>query len=157
VYCDNGGTITNATAHSKQHELFPNQTIADDYDVYHEIGQVVNQLPQFSIAFIHMKGHQNRQPNKRQLSLQAQLNIECDERATRFMSHARRTRQYDNPALPNIYPHLRIHGRVIIRELPQALRHAAQTPDYQDYLKDKFNWRDQDCDEINWTTLKYAL
>jgi len=31
------------------------------------------------------------------------------------------------------------------------------TPDYQDYLKDKFHWRDTDCDDINWTSLKYAL
>ncbi len=66
VYCDNGGTITNATAHSQQYKLFPNQTIADDYDVYHKIGQVVCQLTQFSIVFIHVKGHQNQQPNKRQ-------------------------------------------------------------------------------------------
>jgi len=157
VYCDNGGTITNATAHSRQTQLFPNQTISDDYDVYHEIGQVVGSLPQFLIVFVHVKRHQNRKKSKQPLSLPAQLNIECDERATRFISHARRTRQYDNPALPNAYPHLRIHGRVIVRELSQALRHAAQTPDYRDYLKEKFNWKDKDCNDVNWTALKYAL
>ncbi len=31
------------------------------------------------------------------------------------------------------------------------------TPDYRDYLKEKFHWNDTDCDDINWTSLKYAL
>jgi len=157
VYCDNGGTITNASAHSKQTELFPNRSISNDYDVYHEIGHVVGRLTQFSIVFAHVKGHQNKTTWKKSLSLPAQLNIECDERANRFISHARRMRQQDNPELPNAYPHLRIHGRVIVRELPQALRHAAQTPDYRDYLKEKFHWHDKECDDINWTALKFAL
>jgi len=157
VYCDNGGTITKATAQARLTESFPNQTISDDYDVYNEIGQAVHRLTHFTVAFVHVKGHQNRNAAKKPLSLPATLNIECDERAARFIRTARRTRQHDNPALPNAYPHLRIHGKIIVREFQQALRHAATTPDYRDYLKEKFNWNDTDCDDINWTSLKYAL
>ncbi len=40
--------------------------------------------------------------------------------------------------------------------MAQALRHAAQTPDYRIYLKNKFQWTDRDCDDINWTALKFA-
>ncbi len=157
VYCDNGGTITKATEHSKMSEIFPNHTISDDYDVYHKIGQAVRRLKHFTMAFVHVKGHQNRRTTKIPLSLPVQLNIECDECATRFISSACCTRQVDNPELPHSYPHLKIHGRVIVREFTQALRHAAATPDYRDYLKEKFHWRDTDCDDVNWTSLKYAL
>jgi len=82
VYCDNGGTITQATKHVTMSEIYPNQTITDDYDVYKEIASVVANLTQFSTKFIHVKGHQNSTTQKRPLTLQAQLNIECDERAT---------------------------------------------------------------------------
>jgi len=59
VYCDNGGTIMKAMDQSKLTEIFPNQTILDDYDVYHEIGQAVHRLTHFKVAFVHVKGHQN--------------------------------------------------------------------------------------------------
>jgi len=131
VYCDNSGTITAAMANSKLTEVFPNHTISDDYDVYQEIGQVVDQLTQFTVEFIHVKGHQNCCTTKKPLSQQAQLNIECDARATRFISYAHRTRQNDSPALPHSYLHLQIHGRVIVWEFPQALWHVANTPDYR--------------------------
>ncbi len=157
VYCDNGGTITKATEQANLTEIFPNQTITDDYDVYNEIGQAVRSLTHFKVTFVHVKGHQDRRAVKQPLSLPARLNIECDERAARFISAARRTRQQDNPALPHSYPHLRIHGNIIVREFSQALRHAATTPDYRDYLKEKFHWNDTECDDINWTSLKYAL
>jgi len=157
VYCDNSGTITQAKKYTSMSETFPNQTITDDYDIYKEIAEVVSNLTQFSTTFVHIKGHQNGTKSNRLLTLPAQMNIECDERATRFISHARRTRQCDNPALPQAYPHIQIHGKTIVREYAKALRHAAQTPDYQDYVKDKFQWTDQDCDDINWVSLKYAL
>ncbi len=121
VYCDNGGTITKATEQANLTEIFPNHTITDDYDVYNEIGQVVRSLTHFKVTFVHVKGHQNRHAAKQPLSLPAQLNIECDERAARFISTAHRTRQQDNPALPHSYPHLRIHGKIIVREFSQAL------------------------------------
>jgi len=64
VYCDNGSTITEATKYSNFSDLYPNQTLADDHDIYQEIAQTVVNLPQFSIHFIHVKGHQNRGAQK---------------------------------------------------------------------------------------------
>jgi len=69
VYCDNGGTITKATEQAKLTEVFPNHTITDDYDVYNEIGQAVHRLTHFKVAFVHVKGHQNRNTAKKPLSL----------------------------------------------------------------------------------------
>ncbi len=155
VYCNNGGTITQATKYSALTEVYPNQTISNDHDVYNEIAQAVASLPEFAITFVHVKGHQNKN-HKKPLTLPARLNIDCDERATKFLPQARRLRYNDNPALPHTYPHVRIHGHIIVRDLAQALRHAAQTPDYCIYLKEKFQWTDKNCDDINWMALKFA-
>jgi len=118
-------------------EIYPNQTITDDYDVYKEIALVVSTLTQFSTTFVCVKGHQNGTKPNCLLILPAQLNIKCNERATRFINHSRRTHQYDNPTLPQAYPHIQVHSKTIVQELAMALRHAAQTPDYCDYIKDK--------------------
>jgi len=88
VYCDNGGTITQATKFSASSNTNPNHTIADDYDVNNEIACIVANLMQFSTIFVHVKGHQNCTKMKQPLTLAAQLNIECDERAERFISYA---------------------------------------------------------------------
>jgi len=58
VYCANGGTITQAQKYSGLSKIYPNQTIANDYDVYKEIASAVHNLTQFSVTFIHVKGHQ---------------------------------------------------------------------------------------------------
>jgi len=52
---------------------------------------------------------------------------------------------------------VKVHGKTIVREMATALRHAAQTPDYREYIKEKFQWTDQACDDVNWVSLKYAL
>jgi len=64
VYCDNGGTITQATKHTTMSEIYPNQTIMDDYNVGKEIASVVTNLTQFSTMFVHVKGHQNSTTKK---------------------------------------------------------------------------------------------
>jgi len=114
VYCDNGGTITQATKHSTMSEIYLNQTITDDNDVYKEIASVVANLTQFSMMFVHIKGHQNSTTQKIPLTLPAWLNIECDECAAQFICHARHTQQYDNPALAQSYLHIQVHGKTIV-------------------------------------------
>jgi len=47
VYCDNGSTITQAQKYAAINELYLNQTIADDHDVYNEIAHVVAELSEF--------------------------------------------------------------------------------------------------------------
>jgi len=49
------------------------------------------------------------------------------------------------------------HGKIIVRDLSSVLWHAAQTPDYRNYLKEKFQWNDKACEDINWVSLKFAL
>jgi len=78
VYCDNSGVVTQATKYSKATIIYPTLTTTNDYDVFREITHVVQTLHQFSITFLHVKGHQD-QHKKPHLVLPACLNIECDQ------------------------------------------------------------------------------
>jgi len=59
VYCDSESVITRIKNHIAAPVLFPNQTIADDYDVYNLITHTVAQLTSFALTFRHVKGHQD--------------------------------------------------------------------------------------------------
>jgi len=88
AYCDNGGTITQATKHATTNNLYPNTTNSDNFDVYNKIVQAVHNLPQFDIKFVHVKGHQNYAGKNCNLTLPERLNVKCNERANSFIPHA---------------------------------------------------------------------
>jgi len=46
---------------------------------------------------------------------------------------------------------------MIVRDIPGALRHAATTPDYHIYLKDKYTLSDTAIDDINWQTVELSI
>jgi len=64
---------------------------------------------------------------------------------------------YGNPAFEAAAPHLQIDGKIICRKLLLALREAAATPPYWDYLRKKHNWTYSDTLNIQWSTLNLAL
>jgi len=59
--------------------------------------------------------------------------------------------------IPQSYPHLQIAGQIIVQDLQSSLRDAATTPDYHDYLQEKFKWKAKDCENVNWLALKLAM
>jgi len=63
VYCDSKSVINHIKNHIAASVTFPNQTIANDYDVYNLIARMVTQLKSFLFTFCHVKGHQDT--NKR--------------------------------------------------------------------------------------------
>jgi len=46
---------------------------------------------------------------------------------------------------------------MIVCDIAASLRHAATTQDYRDYMCEKHQWTPQDCKNVNWVALKYAL
>jgi len=76
VYCDNASVITWISSHKS--ELSPRDTLRDEYPIFAEIHQLVQYLQPFQSDFHHVKGHQD-QKKDHQLSIQEQLNIDCDK------------------------------------------------------------------------------
>jgi len=155
VHCDNEGIIQKLNNSQKP---VPTITVTNDYDVYAEILHNVSILQPLTIWFSHVQGHQDQQKAINQLSLPSQLNIDCDSCANQALPCLQ---QYSiflpNPLLLSSYPHLTMHGKLIVQEIPEAIQHAATMPDYHMHLKTKHKWTNNDSIEVNWPALSLAL
>jgi len=140
VYCDSESVITRIKRHVSTTTIYPNTTVADDYDVYSAITRTVRQLHPIQPTFRHVKGHQDENNRRRPLTLPECLNIDCDTWAAALLPHARRLKPMDHPRLPTALPHIVVHGQTIVRDIPGALRHAAMTPHYRIYLKENMSY-----------------
>jgi len=68
------GIITNVTEMQNETIKRPNTTTTDDYDVYAAICQTAKQCNPIQTSFQHVKGHQDKTPN-RPLTNVEQLNV----------------------------------------------------------------------------------
>jgi len=59
--------------------------------------------------------------------------------------------------MPASYPHLVISWKIVVKDLQGVLRHAAITPAYRTYLQMKFQWKNEDAEEVNWNALTMIL
>ncbi len=134
LYCDSQSVLDRIAQISTKNPVSTRTTIEDDYDVYIAITTAFHAVQPINIRFHHIKGHQDRDKWKKYLSLPARLNIECNKRATEYLPIARNLRPQPNPMIPESHPYLLIAGQTIVTELQTSLWHAANTPDYREYL-----------------------
>jgi len=110
VLCNRQSVIDCILTREQAKHILLGETIQDDYDVYNEIAHTMQCLQPVTLWFIHVKGHQERKKTPR-LSLQVQLNIECDKQASTYLQVAHTKPPKPNPTLPNSYLH---HGVTIV-------------------------------------------
>jgi len=82
-FCNNMGVLTHVTDLLKPSTLHPNKTTNDDQDVYLAISTLVLQCSLLQLSFLHMKGHQDKDPN-RPLMIIKQLKIDCNHCAKAY-------------------------------------------------------------------------
>jgi len=156
-YCDNAGVITNINTTQEQSILRPNDTTANDRDLYVAIATTVQQCHPLNLQFLHVSGHQDTK-KKRPLTLVEMYNIECDKRAKEFVQASTiKSTTMGNPEIEAAAPHLYIESKLICRLYAQALREAAALPAYYEYLRKKLNWTQRDVQTINWRALTQAI
>ncbi len=85
------------------------------------------------------------------------LNIECNEWATQHTSNYQPLDQASNPMLEHSYPHLQIDNKVIHHSTQHHLRDAATQEEYFKYLQEKFEWENQQIQDIHWPLLNRAM
>jgi len=88
IYCDNQGVLDRIHKLLEMEPIHSRTTTTDDYDIYAAIRAAVKDIKVISVRFVHIKGHQDKGNTRKQLSLPAQLNIECDHRATDYLAIA---------------------------------------------------------------------
>jgi len=156
-YCDNAGVITNLNSLITCDNIRPNDTTADDRDLYQAITAQALQCGRLSYSFHHVKGHQDKDPDKK-LTTAEQHNIDCDSNAKQFVTQCtQRSTDLPTPLFDAAQPHLLIDGRVICRRVIPTLRRSAATPAYWDYLHKKRHWTHADLKSIHCNVLSSAL
>ncbi len=156
-YCDNASVITNINQTQESHTQRPNDTTANDSDLYVAIASIIQQCHPLRMRFIHVLGHQDAK-KKRPLTLVETYNVECDKRAKEFVSAtAVRSTSLGNPEIEAAAPHLYIDRKLICRLYLPALHEAAAFPAYQKYLQEKLHWTQRDVHAIHWCALSQAI
>jgi len=157
-YCDNAGVITNINNTQDEHNPRPNDTTANDRDLYVALADTIRQCQPITLHFLHVQGHQDTKKQHRPLTLAEIYNIECDKRAKEYaLASPIISTTIGNPEIKAAAPHLYVEGKLICRQYLQALREAAALPAYYDYLQKKLNWTRKDVQAIHWRALGQAI
>ncbi len=99
----------------------------------------MTQLHPLTLAFHHVKGHQDRQKDY-EMTIPERLNVGCDRRAAQVPIPCPDSTIQKNPLINTAYPHVTVDGQVILRQLQSKLRNAATFPGYWEYLQNIFQW-----------------
>jgi len=152
-YCDNLGLITTLTEMTNTTITCLNETMNDDHNVCLEITATAQRCQPLEICYFHVLGHQDKKAN-RPLTITEQLNVECDKNAKCYVCDTTlQSTNYGNPALLAAQPHLRVAGKIICHKLYPTLQTTISTPEYNDYLQEKFQWTHHDLAQIHWQVI----
>jgi len=156
-YCDNARVILWLTNMQNRTIPCPNDTTNNDRDIFLEMYNTMIQCSPIQFSFIHVLGHQDKDP-KHKLTTIEQFNVNCDAHAKWYVK-AQTTLSTSMPTseLLASWPHLWLAGKTLCRNILPALRHAAATPAYRDYLCKKLLWKNGDANNIHWLVLQTAL
>ena len=118
-----------------------------------------------SVSMHHIKGHQDQTPimsadgTPQPLSWQAELNIKCDHGACMAVTGNlwQNSTEQQSPMFPAAWVHLLIRGEIVTWQTKEWLQGAATTQDCREHLCTKFEWDDNACDAVNWSSMHLAL
>ena len=156
-YCDNLGVITNVNSYRDDVISRPNETTNDDRDLIIAISELADRCQPMELQFMYVKGHQDTKAD-RPLTIPEIHNVTCDKLAKDYVkSTTYLSTSLATPEFEAAQPHLQIAGKNICRQVIAALREQTASPEYDQYLCDKFNWTKEEVNQIHWETLKYAI
>jgi len=80
-FCNNLGVIATLTAMQETTISRPNDTTADDHDIYLEITATVTRCTNLALSYQYVPGHQDTKANRPLTTIQEYHNMECDQLA----------------------------------------------------------------------------
>jgi len=156
-YCDNIGVTTMLTTMQNSMIVRPNETTADDRDVYLAIIETTTQCAPVTLQFLHVMGHQDTKSH-RPLTITEQWNVECDKKAKLYvMTTKTQSTSFSNPAIPAAQPHLIINGKLLCHKFLPTLHKSLSSPDYYCYLQKKLDCTPGDILSIHWNVLCLSM
>ena len=114
-----------------------------------------NLLTEFvDITLHHIYGHQDNNTSYENLEFESQLNVDCDGEAKRQMrapSISGRTE-----AEPGTGAMLYLGDNMITSHMAEQIQYAGQAPKMFQYIRERFEWTDQQCCSVNWKGIGVA-
>ena len=157
--CDNKSMIEVTVKHCKYQQVYPNATMASDWDIIAELRETIHQIPETSRpSYRHIKGHQDKDTSYEDLPLRAQLNVQADELADAWLHEHPDTEFTLVPVLPTSGCQLHIEGKgTITHNYKQELQQSRTVPALRHKMEHRYAWDHDTFDDINWTAHGRAL
>jgi hypothetical protein len=153
--CDNAGLISRMQSRQSYSQVYPNATLAPDWDLTEQIHATYADISMSHHSFEWEKGHQDETTPHHLLSATAKYNVRADELADEYMA-ANPVPRLSTPLLPVTRGQLLIAGQTVESHYHYRIRSNAAEKDFQQYLQAKHQWPRSTVLDINWTTFRAA-
>ena len=157
VICDNQSFIQVNIKYTKYDKIFPNSTMASEWDIIAEIRQTHHDIPVNKPTFHHVKGHQDNDTPYEELPLRAQLNVDADQLAEDWLNTHPEFDHRKVPVLPTSGCQLNGLDGTITYNMKQATRQARTIPALGNKLMEKYDWDSQTIEDIAWNSHGRAI
>ena len=157
MVCDNQSMVNKTNEISQYVSMYPNSTMASEFDVLAEIRTAMRQLGRSRPELTHIKGHQNETKPWHELTRSAQLNCRADELADQYLKDFPATDRTKVSILPTSGCQLQLEEGTVTYNLKLKLTHARTIPPLRKKLCEKNAWGNNVFHEIDWTAHGQAL
>ena len=155
---DSESMLKKVKKHLKYKKIFPNVTMGPEWDVIAEILATTKEMPrQIRPKLGYVRGHQDKSVEYSQLSLEAQLNVDADALADKWL---RDHPEFDHsmvPVLPSSGCQINLQGGTLTGSLKEQLYRARAEPIMRKHLMKKYDWDEDTYNEVDWTSHGRAL
>ena len=157
LVCDNLSMVNKTNEISRYITMYPNSTMASEYDVLAEIRTAMHQLGPSQPVIDHIKGHQNEKKPWHKLTHAAQMNCRADALADQYLQEYPGVDRSRVSILPTSGCQLHLAKGTTTYDLKLKLTHARTVPPLQNKLCEKNSWDRHVFGDINWTAHGQAL
>ena len=155
IYCDNESMVKRAALKKDITKVTPNSTRDSEWDVLAEIWSTAVTVPDWGVSWI--RGHQDSKVPVEKLSLEAQLNVEADELADKYIE-ANPDLEYETvPLLPASGIQLELNIGTVTHHMKRELRLARTAAPMKAYLCRKFDWDEETFENVDWESFRLAM
>jgi hypothetical protein len=157
-FCDNKSVIEQTKTTETMEECY--KAMMPNYDVVNEIvmqqQKIMVQISAYK-AGAHVKGHQDRNKAKKDMTLEEKLNVSADELATQVLKQMQKQDcKPEDLQLPSCNAYLMSNGTLVSSNERRTLLWQWAEFNIQQYYEEKLGVNTQELHYINWAGLKIA-
>ena len=153
IYTDSESMIKKLDAFSEYLTAKCKMTVHPEWDVLSALNNILEiYLRQPTITWV--ESHHDENNKVTELTLDALLNIEADDLATRGLQSGDWKDRV--PMDPMMYVQVHIQGRTITRDLKRTVQRIIRTEPLMKYYIERFKCRNLTCKQIDWEVFGWA-